>query len=568
MRITPVQFALAIACAAALGAVVSNGANLGTKATLSEPNPATRFDHGFSLAQGSDLMLLKVISPLQNQAAPLPSFSMSSLGNHPNFADIVEASSPSVVQVRVQKKPDAIDDSDDDEENSLFDFLRRFGAPLPKSEPKSDPKTEPEADSELFSSKPPAAKKPQESNPKLPFPKPPAKPPLAGGVGSGFFIDAAGYVLTNAHVVEGAQKIMLRLSNKTEIEAKLIGADKRTDIALLKAEGTYKPLPIGNPTQTRVGDWLVAIGSPFGLDFTATAGILSAKGRALPSDDNYLPFLQTDAAVNPGNSGGPLINERGQAIGINTQIYSRSGGYMGISFAIPIDYAVKIAGKIRKNNGSIEHGRIGAYVQDLTPELAKAFNLGGKTGAIILSVEPGSAAEQSGLKASDIVLTVDNRSIASSNEMVRIIADSDPGDKLLFGIDRKGQSVTLPIVLGGAKPKDEKQAKADKDSTEKDNSKPPVKKQSTKEPLGIKARPVNEREAKEFKITSGIKILEASGLAEAAGLVAGDIILTVDGNPIAGISDFAKSIEGGAAGKPLAIFVKRGTASLFVAIAP
>lgn len=566
MRITPIQFALAIACASALGAAVSNSASLSDKIAISTPTTPMRLDHGFALAEGSDPMLLKVVDTSQAKISASPSVAMTSLGNRPNFGDIVEASAPSVVQVRVQKKPDAIEEGDDDEENSLFDFLRRFGAPVP---PKADPKSDPDAENEPFSAKPPTGKKSPEATPKLPFPKPPAKPPLAGGVGSGFFIDAAGYVLTNAHVVEGAQKITLRLSDKTEIEAKLIGADKRTDIALLKAEGTgYKPLPIGNPSQSRVGDWLVAIGSPFGLEFTATAGILSAKGRALPSDDNYLPFLQTDAAVNPGNSGGPLINDRGQAIGINSQIYSRSGGYMGISFAIPIDYAVKIAGKIRRSNGSIEHGRIGAYVQDLTPELAKAFNLSGKTGAIILSVEPGSAAEKSGLKASDIVLNVDNRNIAGSNEMVRIIADSDPGEKLTFGIDRKGQAVSIPVVLGGGKPKDEKPAKAEKESTSKDDAKTPAKKQSSKEPLGIKARPINEREAKESKVASGIKILEATGLAEAAGLEAGDIIVTVDGNAIASVSDFEKSIEAAAAGKPLAIFVKRGTVSRFVAITP
>ena len=576
MRFTPLKMVVAMTCAICVG---SYGTYLFQTHSSAPPSGNTvstvsshyiPADHGFNLAEGSDPMLMKVsdMNSSDRLKSELSTQHMTpSIGGKPNFADIVESSSPSVVQVRVQKHAEVSEDADD--EGSLLDFLRKFGtpnAPGLKSNPKSAPQEinpKDESDDDFQNPMPQLQKKaPSESAPKIPFPKPPAKPPLSGGVGSGFFIDKDGYILTNAHVVEGAEKIILRLSDHSEIDAKLIGLDKRTDIALIKAEGqNFKPLPIGSPDKLRVGEWVLAIGSPFGLEFTATAGIVSAKARALPSDDNYIPFLQTDAAVNPGNSGGPLINERGQAIGINSQIYSRSGGYMGISFAIPIDYAVKIAGKLRKK-GSIEHGRIGAYLQDMTPDLAKAFGMVGKTGAIVLSVEPDSAADHAGIKASDIVLAIDGKSIAGSSEMVRLIADSDPGDKLILGVTRKGEIMTFPVTLGGS-------AKVDLRDAPKNADQPNEKKEPPHSSLlGMKVRPLNERECKKAKITMGLKVIESAGLSEEAGIEVGDILLSVDGQNLNSVADFAQIIAKTPAGKPLAILLKRAEITRYIAITP
>lgn len=521
-------------------------------------------EHNFALAADSDPMLFQVIdvNSAQSTSRMAPSSRLS------NLADIVETSSPGVVQVRVQKLSSAEDTASSDDDTSLLDFLRRFGAPVPdfKGAPESNnPFGAPPPDGSLPLPLPDAkSKNVPETAPRIPFPKAPSKPRNTGGVGSGFFIDESGYLLTNAHVVEGAYKITLRTSDHKELDARLIGLDKRTDIALLKVDGgPFKALPIGAPDKIRVGDRVIAIGSPFGLEFTATAGILSAKGRSLPSDDNYIPFLQTDAAVNPGSSGGPLINERGQAIGVNSQIYSQTGGYMGISFAIPIDYAIKIAGKLRRGNGVMEHGRIGALLQNLTPELAEAFDVTGRTGAIVLSTEPGSPADTAGLKSADVVLLMDGKAISGSSEMVRLIADSDPGDKIIFSILRKGSMVSVPIVLTGAQAKST-EGKAT--ATPKIQVKPTSS--ATDEPLGIQGRALTEREAKIQGVERGIKVLSAQGMAEEAGINSEDVILTAGHQSVGTLGELAKAVEASPAGKPLAIYVKRGPFTRFLSITP
>lgn len=563
MRLTPKLLAVAIATAAVLGAAGSRMLpGTSSVSSLSSTASASTTAPYFALAAGSDPMLLKVSDSETARAA-------SPLGNRPSFGDVVEASTPSVVQVRVQKAPGAEDASEENDDGSLLDFLKRYGLPSPQATPPSPgsaprratpPAPMDEDPLGLLNKKPLAP--PPKTAPNIPFPKPPVKPPLSGGVGSGFFIDESGYLLTNAHVVDGAQKIILRLSDHREIEARLIGIDKRTDIALLKADGErFKPLPIGSPDKSRVGDWVLAIGSPFGLEFTATAGILSAKGRALPSDDNYIPFLQTDAAVNPGNSGGPLINERGQAIGINSQIYSKSGGYMGISFAIPIDYAIKIAGKMRKGDGTVIHGRIGATVQDMTRELAQAFGLSGKSGAIILAIEPGSASDKAGLKSSDIVLTVEGKPISGSNEMVRLIADSDPGDRITLGIVRKNQPLSVPVVIGGPK-----STEVPKPAKEPLLAKPTPS--ALREPLGIKGRGLSDKEAQALGVPRGIKIFETSGVSETAGVEADDILLSADQQSVGSIEDLSKAIEKAPAGKPIALLLRRDASIRYVAVNP
>lgn len=532
-----------------LGAALALGPALAATAT----SPPATAPSGFALSTFSDSAFIKKAEVAASRSSPA--------GLHlASFGDIVEASSPSVVQVRVQKKSGS--EGAAEEESSILDFMKRFGTPDAPGKKDKAPRGQDEMPDEK------SGKAPSQSAPRIPFPNPPAKRP-GGGVGSGFFIDESGYLLTNAHVVEGAQKIVLSLSNKTEVEARLVGVDKRTDIALLKVEPKagrkFKALPLGSTDKLRVGDWVLAIGSPFGLESSATAGILSAKGRAIPSEENnYIPFLQTDAAVNPGNSGGPLINERGQAIGINTQIYSRSGGYMGISFAIPIEYAVKIAGKILKGGGKMEHGRIGANVQDLVPELADAFGVPGKGGAIILSVEPASPSEAAGMKAGDAVILVDGKPIEGASELIRLIADSDPGERVVFGILRRGQNLQIPVTLGAGRPTPTLNEKEEQKAPEPSKIPSWLK----TEPLGIKGRPLSAIEAKAEGVAMGVKVLESTGLAEEAGIDSEEVVVEVDHYPVGKISDIAEIVEKAPGGRHLALLIKRGELVRYVAINP
>src|SRR5574343_1344765 len=248
-------------------------------------------------------------------------------------------------------------------------------------------------------------------------------------LGSGFIISGDGYILTNAHVVDGADEVTVRLTDKREFKAKAIGADKRTDVALIKIEASGLPaVKLADISQLKVGEWVVAIGSPFGFDNSVTAGIVSAKGRSLPQE-NYVPFIQTDVAINPGNSGGPLFNMRGEVVGINSQIYSRSGGYMGVSFAIPIDVAMDIQNQLRAS-GRVQRGRIGVTIQEVSRELADSFNLGKPVGALVSSVEKGSPADKAGIEQGDIVLRFDNRPVGVSGDLPRIVGSTRPGAKV------------------------------------------------------------------------------------------------------------------------------------------
>ncbi|HEX7454482.1 MAG TPA: Do family serine endopeptidase, partial [Gallionella sp.] len=248
-------------------------------------------------------------------------------------------------------------------------------------------------------------------------------------LGSGFIISGDGYIMTNAHVVDSADKITVRLTDKREFAARVIGADKRTDVALLKIEADNLPkVVLGDPARLKVGEWVIAIGSPFGFDSSVTAGIVSAKGRSLPQD-NFVPFIQTDVAINPGNSGGPLFNMRGEVVGINSQIYTRSGGSMGLSFAIPIDVATQVADQLR-TSGAVTRGRIGVTIQEMTRELAESFGLSQPNGALISSVEKAGPADKAGIEASDVILKFDGRVVKSSADLPRIVAAARPGSKV------------------------------------------------------------------------------------------------------------------------------------------
>src|SRR3954465_15774992 len=287
----------------------------------------------------------------------------------------------------------------------------------------------------------------------------PAPRPESRSLGSGFVINQDGYVLTNAHVVEGADEITVKFTDKREFKAKVIGADKRTDIALIKIEATGLPaVRFGDPQKLKVGEWVVAIGSPFGFDNTVTAGIVSAKGRSLPQE-NFVPFIQTDVAINPGNSGGPLFNMRGEVVGINSQISSRTGGFMGLSFAIPIDVAIDIQKQLREK-GRVARGRIGVVIQEVTRDLATSFGLDRARGALVNSVEKGSPADKAGIEATDIILAFDGKQVESSSDLPRLVGSTRPGSQASVEVWRKGQKRTLNVTV--AELQEERVASADK----------------------------------------------------------------------------------------------------------
>src|SRR5438132_10961166 len=289
---------------------------------------------------------------------------------------------------------------------------------------------------------------PRQPGPGQPAPGNPAPRSESRSLGSGFVISQDGYVLTNAHVVEGADEITVKFTDKRELKAKLIGADKRTDIALLKIE-TTAPLPavrFGDPAKLKVGEWVVAIGSPFGFENTVTAGIVSAKGRSLPQE-NFVPFIQTDVAINPGNSGGPLFNMRGEVVGINSQIYSRTGGFMGLSFAIPADVALDVQKQL-KDKGRVARGRIGVVIQEVTRDLATSFGLERPRGALVNSVEKGSPADKAGIEASDIIIGFDGKPVENSSDLPRRVGSTRPGSQAAVEVWRKGAARKLSITVG------------------------------------------------------------------------------------------------------------------------
>jgi serine protease Do len=265
-------------------------------------------------------------------------------------------------------------------------------------------------------------------------------------LGSGFILSADGYIMTNAHVIDGADEITVKLTDKREFKAKVIGADKRTDVAVIKIEGASLPVvKFGDPNKLKVGEWVVAIGAPFGFENTVTAGIVSAKGRSLPQE-NFVPFIQTDVAINPGNSGGPLFNMRGEVVGINSQIYSRTGGFMGLSFAIPIDVAIDIQKQLREK-GRVSRGRIGVVIQEVTRDLASSFGLDRARGALVNSVEKGSPAEKAGVEATDIILAFDNKVVDSSSDLPRLVGSTHPGSQATMEVWRKGQTRKLTVTV-------------------------------------------------------------------------------------------------------------------------
>ena len=341
--------------------------------------------------------------------------------------------------------------------------------------------------------------------------------PESRSLGSGFIISGDGYILTNAHVVDGADEITVKFTDKREYKAKVIGADRRTDVALIKIEpaGALPTVKFGDPNRLKVGEWVLAIGSPFGFENTVTAGIVSAKGRSLPQE-NFVPFIQTDVAINPGNSGGPLFNMRGEVVGINSQIYSRTGGFMGLSFAIPIDVAMDIQKQLREN-GRVSRGRIGVVIQEVSRDLATSFGLDRPRGALVNSVEKGSPADRAGVQATDIIVKFDGKAVESSGDLPRIVGGTRPGSKAEVEVWRKGQTRSLSIMVGELQ--EERVAARDRPRSQK-----PAELAANR--LGLVVSEPSAKQREEMKLSHGLVVTEVKPDARAE-VRRGDVLLTL-----------------------------------------
>jgi len=450
----------------------------------------------------------------------------------PDFVDLVEKASPAVVNIRTterlanQQAQGGVPGIPDEQ----AEFFRRFfGVPLPGAP----------------------------GSPKGPQNRRSQPEEIERGVGSGFVIDSNGTILTNAHVVEGATTIFVTLTDKREFKAKLLGADKRTDLAVLKIDASGLPkLPLGDSSKVKVGEWVVAIGSPFGLENTVTAGIVSAKSR---DTGDYLPFIQTDVAVNPGNSGGPLLNTAGQVIGINSQIFSRSGGYMGISFAIPIDEAMRVADQLR-TTGRLVRGRIGVAIGEINKEVAESLGLGKPRGAFVRNAEPGAPAAQGGIEAGDVILSFNGKDINKSTDLPRIVGETKPGTTATVKVWRKGTTRDLTVVVADAEP--------DKAVAKKIEAPSPQAGTANKS-LGISVAEVSDAKRKDLGGKGGAEITNVGeGAAARAGLRIGDVIVRIGDTDITGVKQFESAVKAMDPNKAVPIFVRRGDGTIVVPIRP
>ena len=441
--------------------------------------------------------------------------SLAQANGLPDFTGLVEKQGPAVVNVSTtQIIRNAQGFPNIPENDPFYEFFRRFAPQMPRE---------------------------QESQ----------------SLGSGFIISTDGYIMTNAHVVDSADKITVRLTDKREFSAKVIGADKRTDVALLKIEATGLPkVTVGDPDKLKVGEWVVAIGSPFGFDSSVTAGIVSAKGRSLPQE-NFVPFIQTDVAINPGNSGGPLFNMNGEVVGINSQIYTRSGGSMGLSFAIPIDVATQVTDQLRAS-GKVTRGRIGVMIQELTSELAESFGLSKPVGALISHVEKDGPADKAGIEASDVILKFDGKLVDSSGDLPRIVAATKPGSRVVIELWRKGAIRRITVEVGEM-PEEEKLARSAKKLADD------VAEMVSR--LGIAVIELTREQLQELQIQGGLLVEEVKGsAARAAGLQQGDVLLAIGNMPIRSVKQLNEILKQVPKGRNVALLVRRGNAATYVAI--
>jgi len=457
---------------------------------------------------GSDHAAQAAASVPTSVSAPAPAATPVVTGL-PDFRQLVRAYGPAVVNVSVRSNvqtgrrmrlPPGLD-----QDNPLFQF---FGMPM------------------------------QPDHPAVPM----------RGEGSGFIVSADGVILTNAHVVDDAQKVTVKLTDRREFEARVIGADAKSDVAVLKIDAHDLPaVRLGDPRGLQVGEWVVAIGSPFGFENSVTAGIVSAKGRTLP-DDSYVPFIQTDVAVNPGNSGGPLFNLRGEVVGINSQIYSRSGGYQGLSFAIPIDVAMNV-GKQLQANGHVTRGKLGVGIQDVDQALAESFGLEVPRGALVSSVEKGGPAEKAGLKEGDVILGFDGQAIDSAGQLPSAVAATDPGKAVTLQVWRDRATREFAVKLGKAT--DENAVAANDDGSNSGR-------------LGMMVRPLSPEERQQADLGSGLVVEDVDGAAAEAGVRPGDIVIAANGTPVKSVEQLRSVVSGSK--NHVALLVQRGDSRVFVPV--
>jgi len=437
----------------------------------------------------------------------------------PDFTDLVEQVGPSVVNIRTLEKVSARAGSGGASDEDLLEFFRKFGLPIPN-----------------MPQKPPRQKSPQPQDEEQPR-----------GVGSGFILSADGLIMTNAHVVDGADEVMVTLTDNREYKAKIIGADKRSDIALVKIEAKGLPaVKVGDVSRLKVGEWVMAIGSPFGLDNTVTAGIVSAKQR---DTGDYLPFIQTDVAINPGNSGGPLINMRGEVVGINSQIYSRSGGSMGISFAIPMDEAMRVSEQLRVS-GRVSRGRIGVQIDQVTKEVAESIGLGKAQGALVRGVEVGSPADKAGVEAGDIITRFEGKAVEKSSDLPRMVGGTKPGTRSALTVFRRGGYKELTVTI--AEIEADKPARKAADKEEKPTA------SSAGQVLGLAVSELTDAQKKEIKIKGGVKVEAATDAAARAGLREGDVIVQIANVEVANVKAFDLAVKKLDKTKAVNVLFRRG----------
>ena len=433
----------------------------------------------------------------------------------PDFTELVERVGPAVVNIRtVERGRSSAAAGGGGMDPNVEEFLRRFGIPMPgQPDPRRNPRNEDE--------------------------------PQQRGVGSGFVLSADGFVMTNAHVVDGADEVIVTLTDKREFKARIIGADKRTDVAVVKIEASGLPfVKIGDVGRLKVGEWVMAIGSPFGLENSVTAGIVSAKGR---DTGDFLPFIQTDVAINPGNSGGPLINLRGEVVGINSQIYSRSGGFMGISFAIPIDEAMRVAEQLR-TSGRVIRGRIGVQIAPVTKEVAESIGLGKPAGALVQSVESGGPADKAGVEAGDIITKVDGKVVEKSGDLPRIVGSTKPGAKATLQVFRRGATREVAVTV----------AEFEADRPTRRAQAEPGSAPATKSVMGISVAELSDAQRKELKVRGGVRVEAVDGAGARAGLREGDVILSMDNTEIADAKQFAAVAARVEKSRAVSVMVRRG----------
>lgn len=477
------------------------------------------------LAVGGTVALMPA-KPVVAQSAPQPRSLL-------DFTDLVEAVGPAVVNIRTMERRSGSAAAPGPMDEEMQEFFRRFfGQPMPNV---------PRA---------PRPNRPQEEE---------AQP---RGVGSGFILTSDGFVMTNAHVVEGAEEVLVTLPDKREFKARIVGTpDKRTDVAVVKIDATGLPaVKIGDVNRLKVGEWVMAIGSPFGLENTVTAGIVSAKQR---DTGDYLPFIQTDVAINPGNSGGPLINLRGEVVGINSQIYSRSGGFMGISFAIPIDEAMRVAEQLRSPAGRVSRGRIGVQIDQVTKDVAESIGLGKAQGALVRSVESGSPADKAGVEAGDIIVRFEGKPIERASDLPRLVGNTKPGSKATVTVFRRGGSRDLPVTIAEIEPE-----KPVRRTTEREPEREKPKGSAAAQSVGLAVSELTDAQRRELKIKGGVKVDAATDAAARAGIREGDIIIGIANVEINSVREFDAVVAKADKSKPIPVLLRRGELASYVLIRP